>query len=73
MEAATAELSNDQKAMAQAKQESERKRKNLEAQLSEMNVRLTETERARNDFQERATKQQVWTSFFFIHSLGPQR
>ncbi|XP_033630199.1 myosin-10-like isoform X2 [Asterias rubens] len=59
MEAATAELSNDQKAMAQAKQESERKRKNLEAQLSEMNVRLTETERARNDFQERATKQQT--------------
>ena len=72
MEAATAELSNDQKAMAQAKQESERKRKNLEAQLSEMNVRLTETERARNDFQERATKQQVWTSFCLYTHWGPK-
>ena len=60
LEVSVAEMSNDHKALNQSKQESERKRKNLEAQLSEITVRLSESERARTEFQEKATKQQVW-------------
>lgn len=52
------DLANDLKQVQMAKQESERKRRQLEQNCQELNVKLIETERMKGDSSERATKLQ---------------
>ena len=53
------DLANDLKQVQMAKQESERKRRQLEQNCQELNVKLIETDRMKGDSSERASKLQV--------------
>lgn len=52
-------MASEVKSLQQAKQESEHKRKKLEAQLQEFMARVTEGERAKGELAERSHKLQV--------------
>lgn len=69
LEHENSDLANDLKAVQMAKQESERKRRQLEQNVQELNVKLTEVERMKGDSSDRATKLQVK---FGISSLFSQ-
>lgn len=66
LEAETTDLANDLKSVQMAKQESERKRKQVESQFAELSAKFTELERTCSDSGERAKKLQV--TFFFFYS-----
>lgn len=59
LEHENADLANDLKAVQMAKQESERKRRQVEQQAQELTVKLTELERVKGDSTDRASKLQV--------------
>lgn len=58
------ELANEVKALLQGKGDSEHKRKKVEAQLQELQVKFSEGERVRTELADKVTKLQVsfcWT------------
>lgn len=63
MEAENQDLANDLKSVQMAKQESERKRKQVEQQLQEANIRLQESDRGKGEASDKNTRLQV----FFIN------
>ena len=52
-------MASEIKQLSSGKQESERKRKQLEQHLQELNIRIAETDRAKGDAGEKALKLQV--------------
>ena len=62
MEAENQDMANDLKQLTMAKQESERKRKQQDGQLSEMTIKLAELDRSKTDASEKLAKVQVRTS-----------
>lgn len=56
LEAENQDLASDLKQVQMAKQESERKRKQAEAQLQEATIKLQETDRNKGDISEKYTK-----------------
>ena len=62
-------MASDLKQVQMAKQESERKRKQQDTQLSEMTIKLAELERSKGDASDRLSKLQVCSGlgliFFF--------
>ena len=69
LQAENADLANDLKQMQQAKQESERKRKQLESHLQEQSMKLVDVERTKNELGEKLTKMQVIFFFFLIYFI----
>ena len=61
------DLGNDLKSVQMAKQESERKKKQAESQVSELTAKLVEQERQAGDAGEKSKKLQVWLSALFFH------
>ena len=61
MEAENQDMANDLKQLTMAKQESERKRKQQDGQLSEMTIKLAELDRSKTDASEKLAKVQVRT------------
>lgn len=59
LEAENADLANDLKQVQMAKQESERKRKQVEGQYQEATIRLQESERGRGDNVDKVAKLSV--------------
>lgn len=59
LEAENQDLANDLKQVQMAKQESERKRKQAETAVSELNIKLAELERIKSDQSEKVTKNQT--------------
>lgn len=59
LQAENADLANDLKQMQQAKQESERKRKQNESQLQEQGMKLVDVNRSKSDLTEKLAKMQV--------------
>ncbi|XP_067128041.1 LOW QUALITY PROTEIN: myosin heavy chain, non-muscle-like [Centruroides vittatus] len=59
LEAENAELTNEIKGVSAARQESDRKRKQLETQVQELMVKLGESDRSKSEILERAQKLQV--------------
>ena len=59
MESENQDLQEELKLLAGAKIDSETKRRKQEQQLQEYNARLQDTERARNDLQDKYNKSQV--------------
>jgi len=57
-------MANDLKQLQMAKQESERKRKQVEQQFQESNIRLQESERIKVDASDKCTRLQVRWSLF---------
>lgn len=68
MESERAELSNEVKVLLQGKGDSEHKRKKVDAQFQELQVKFTEGERVRTELAEKVTKLQVRVHEF---SLAP--
>lgn len=56
LEAENLDLANDLKQVQMAKQESERKRKQAEANVSELNIKLAELERVKSDQADKVSK-----------------
>ena len=52
-------MANEIKQLNAAKQESERRRKQAEAQLQEVTIKLSETDRSKEDMAEKITKMSV--------------
>lgn len=59
LESERAELSNEVKALLQGKGDAEHKRKKVDAQLQELQVKFTEGERVKTELAERVNKLQV--------------
>ena len=68
MEAENQDMANDLKQLTMAKQESERKRKQQDGQLSEMTIKLAELDRSKTDASEKLAKVQVRTRKRCPHS-----
>ena len=68
MEAENQDMANDLKQLTMAKQESERKRKQQDGQLSEMTIKLAELDRSKTDASEKLAKVQVRTQKRCRHS-----
>lgn len=73
LESERAELSNEVKVLLQSKGDSEHKRKRVDTQLQELQVKFTEGERIRTELTERVNKLQVRIQYkfsfeFFISS-----
>ena len=71
LEAENQDLASDLKQVQMAKQESERKRKQQDAQISETTIKLAELERSKTDASERNVKLQVrnrhrYRNLFFV-------
>lgn len=54
-----ADLSADLRALSSAKQDVEQKKKKVEAQLGDLQLRFSESERHRNELSERVSKMTV--------------
>jgi myosin protein heavy chain len=61
LESENVDMANEIKQLSVGKQESERKRKQLEQQVNELTIRLAETDRAKGDAGDKATRMQVCT------------
>ena len=59
LEAENVDMANEIKQLSVGKQESERRRKQLDQQVQELTIRLAEVDRSRGDIGEKATKMQV--------------
>lgn len=59
LESERAELSNEVKVLLQGKGDAEHKRKKVDAQLQELQVKFTEGERVKTELAERVNKLQV--------------
>lgn len=59
LESERGELANEVKALLQGKGDSEHKRKKVEAQLQELQVKFNEGERVRTELADKVTKLQV--------------
>lgn len=59
LEGEKVELSNEVKALLQGKGDAEHKRKKVDAQLQELQVKFTEGERVKTELAERVNKLQV--------------
>lgn len=66
LESECAELSNEVKVLLQSKGDSEHKRKRVDTQLQELQVKFTEGERVRTELTERVNKLQVRIQYKFL-------
>ena len=71
LESENVDMANEIKQLTASKQESERKRKQLETAVQEANIKYVEVERNRSDLIEKVQKLQVSTGDAVYHVLFP--
>ena len=68
LEAENIDMATEIKQLSASRTESERKRKQLEQQVQEYNIRLSETERAKGDASEKVSRLQVCSLTWLCNS-----